>query len=241
MTYIKDRSSYLWKDKNPIDVICDQCKNIFNVQFRNAEKNFKKNNGKHVCSKCKGQPERPQCSSDYWTKEKREYHSESLKNSEKYKKAIEARDLSGEKNGMHGKVHTKETRKKMSQARTGKLGPNATAWKGGKSSLTRRVKKAVHCRFNWYYNVYKRDNWTCQKCDSKKQIDAHHIEPIYKIIKRLTQDLTFDTDEDKIEWLLTQDEIVDSKLKNGITLCRECHKKEHSNWGSHNPEVRKKK
>lgn len=41
-----------------------------------------------------------------------------------------------------------------------------------------------------------------------------------------------------MDWLIVQPEIVDNELKNGITLCRKCHKEIHKNWGSHEPQVR---
>jgi hypothetical protein len=43
---------------------------------------------------------------------------------------------------------------------------------------------------------------------------------------------------DLYEFLISLDIIVDSNQENGITLCRECHKKEHINFGSHNPIVK---
>lgn len=136
---------------------------------------------------------------------------------------------------MFGKRASIETRKLMSISRTGKLGPNATAWKGGKQSLTRRVKKIIHTRFNWYAKVYKRDNWTCQHCGSKKNLDAHHINPISILIPYLIKDKVFDSVEIQIEWLANQPKIADVELRNGVTLCRTCHKRVHINWGSHKP------
>jgi hypothetical protein len=47
-----------------------------------------------------------------------------------------------------------------------------------------------------------------------------------------------------VKWQQEQDknkysaeEQTDNELLNGITLCRECHKKIHLNWGSHNPKI----
>jgi len=41
-------------------------------------------------------------------------------------------------------------------------------------------------------------------------------------------------ESDKFNFIITHSEIIDKDLKNGKTLCRTCHKKAHSNWGSHN-------
>lgn len=56
----------------------------------------------------------------------------------------------------------------------------------------------------WRKGVFKRDNYTCIKCNSKSNIQAHHIKEWSKCIE-----LRF-------------------KLSNGITLCHECHQKEHN-------------
>lgn len=56
----------------------------------------------------------------------------------------------------------------------------------------------------WRMSVYKRDNYTCQKCGKKGNIQAHHIIPLV-VDKSLALD-----------------------INNGITLCIPCHQKEHN-------------
>jgi hypothetical protein len=51
--------------------------------------------------------------------------------------------------------------------------------------------------------VFKRDNKTCQKCGSKKKIQAHH--------------LTYENHKNEL-----------NHLEDLITLCEDCHKKEHN-------------
>lgn len=54
----------------------------------------------------------------------------------------------------------------------------------------------------WKKEVFKRDNWTCQKCGQKSgNIEAHHIKSWSEY-----PDMRFD-------------------LSNGQTLCKSCHKK----------------
>lgn len=77
------------------------------------------------------------------------------------------------------------------------------------------------------------DGWRCQDCRNKtRKIDAHHITALARIIRDLLQGRQFANDTETVEWLITQPEIADPELRNGKTLCRECHKAVH-NWGSH--------
>ena len=223
-----------------IVVVCDVCAKEYTIRLASA-KNSLKAHGHHQCASCSAKLRKPlpQCDKSFWTEDQREKHSRAIKGSKKYYSAIKDRDMSGDKNGMFGKKHSAEARKKMSMGRTWGTGENAYAWKGGVTSINSRVKGLLHTRLNWYSRVYARDGWKCRLCDSKTRIDAHHIKPISTIIKALINDTTFETESEKVEYLIEQDSIADNNLKNGITLCRSCHKKIHTNWGSHNPEVLK--
>jgi len=224
--------------KTRIDVICDYCFKSFDRTIRNIKKTRKNNDNQDLCKNCsckKYANKKPQCSPEYWTDKKKLENGEKIKNSPKYIAGIKNIDIKGEKNHMYGKKHTTDTLSKMSKSRTGKLGENATAWKGGKQSLNSRLKKLLRTRFNWYKKIFERDNYTCQKCNIRGgRLDAHHIKKFSLIIKELLINHKFLNDEDKLEWLIEQPEIKDLELINGITLCRACHKLEHSNWGSHN-------
>jgi hypothetical protein len=69
---------------------------------------------------------------------------------------------------------------------------------------------------SWRDDVYKRDHYACRKCGSKEKLHAHHIITLYDICVQYNMDL---------------DEILTSELfndrDNGITLCPDCHQKEH--------------
>jgi len=63
----------------------------------------------------------------------------------------------------------------------------------------------------WRELVYERDNFTCQKCFVKGgEMNAHHIQNFSD-----NEELRFNID-------------------NGITFCRECHYKFHSEYGFNN-------
>lgn len=83
-------------------------------------------------------------------------------------------------------------------------GENNPMWKGGitpENVMIRTSKPMI----TWRNEVFVRDDFTCQHCGQKGgKLQAHHIKP-------------FSTHPD-----LRED------LDNGITLCVDCHKAEHS-------------
>lgn len=84
--------------------------------------------------------------------------------------------------------------------------------------------------------IYERDNFRCKKCNSKNKIEIHHIKPIKNIVD-LYKPFFIDKNE-LYNHLIKLDIIIDINLENGITLCRECHKIEHVNFGSHFPKIK---
>jgi len=58
----------------------------------------------------------------------------------------------------------------------------------------------------WSLMVRARDNYTCQDCGSKKNLTAHHVK---KKVKHKNRRFS---------------------VKNGITLCRDCHDKREGNF-----------
>ena len=225
------------KPSDKILVKCEDCGSDRIIKLQTA-KNISRLNDCHLCRSCKSKKTiKPQNTKEYWTDIKKEDHGKLISNDNTFKTSIKNRDNSGEKNGMFGKKMSKESIDKMSVSRIGKTGENSTAWKGGKVSVVRCVKSICHTRFNWYFRVYQRDNFCCQKCGSKK-IEAHHKDPIFNIIKELCKDKVFESKHEQIEWLVNQPRIKDEFLLNGITLCRNCHKEAHVKWGSHKPNVK---
>lgn len=122
---------------------------------------------------------------------------------------------------------TIERKKKISSKWIGKNNPR---WKGGITSLTKTIRHLLEYR-EWRLMVFGRDNFTCQKCSKRGcYLHAHHI----KSFSSIMQYYEITTLEEALEcaelW----------NINNGITLCKECHKKIHkkviNNVNDENPD-----
>jgi hypothetical protein len=109
--------------------------------------------------------------------------------------------LPKEKNPLYGRKHSKERIEKTRQSI--KKHFDLFGRKTPKLEALRKSKKYKE----WRNTIFKRDNWTCQKCKARNRkgkkiiLHADHIKPFAKYPK-----LRF-------------------KTKNGRTLCDKCHKK----------------
>lgn len=200
-----------------VNVICDNCNSDFIRTLKNIKLLRQKWKGRDICKSCSCKLsiyKRPQCTKEYWSDIDIKYqHGLSIKSSENYYKSIKNRPtIFGKDNPMYGKTVSDDTRKKMSVARTGKIGENATAWKGGKVSITRLVK-GFQNRNGWYKMIYERDGFMCVFCGSKNKIEAHHKIPIKNIIDSYKH--KFDNNEDLYNFLISLDIIKDINLDNG--------------------------
>lgn len=83
-------------------------------------------------------------------------------------------------------------------------GENHWNWKGVISSEAKKIWCSLEYRL-WREAVFARDNYECQECgyDNGGILEAHHIKTQKKY-----PELRFN-------------------INNGITLCKECHKKKH--------------
>lgn len=79
-----------------------------------------------------------------------------------------------------------------------RIGPNAPAYKDGKSMQRERARKAVALK-KWRIKVYQRDDFKCAHCGDSGYLNAHHIIPF------------------------SEDESLATDISNGITLCEKCH------------------
>ena len=81
-------------------------------------------------------------------------------------------------------------------------GKNHPNWKGGLTKKSIIIRNSPKMK-EWRNSVFKRDDYTCQKCRLRGVfLEAHHIKPF-----ALFENLRFD-------------------ISNGVTLCKPCHLKE---------------
>ena len=81
-------------------------------------------------------------------------------------------------------------------------------WKGGVTPENVSIRKSVKYR-KWRKNVFERDNYICQICGQKGyKLRAHHINNFAEY----------------------KDERME--VDNGITLCANCHRKIHNQYGN---------
>ena len=86
-----------------------------------------------------------------------------------------------------------------------KGGKDCHFWKGGVANKNKVLRASLRFKL-WRESVFERDKWTCQDCwKIGNELHPHHIKSFADYPK-----LRFATD-------------------NGVTLCKECHKKRHQN------------
>lgn len=107
--------------------------------------------------------------------------------------------------GMLGKKQSKETREKMSKAHKKRVKQGTHhLWKGGITPINSAIRHSIEYRL-WRESVFARDNWRCKKCKKRGgELEAHHIKGFAEC-----KELRFAID-------------------NGMTLCKDCHKKIHN-------------
>lgn len=116
------------------------------------------------------------------------------------------------RNPMKGRRHSEETKLRMSLARRA---ANNANWRGGLTEMILGFRKSP-AYYQWRRAVLKRDNYTCQECGGGHQRHAHHIRAVSEYPEGMLD------------------------IDNGITLCRECHKR-HTLWSYLKPKRRKGK
>lgn len=105
----------------------------------------------------------------------------------------------GTKNHNFGKKASIETKQKMSNALVGIFAKDKNPmWKGGISKENSLIRASLKYK-KWKLQVFYRDLFICQCCNSRKRMEAHHIKSFADY-----PELRFN-------------------VNNGVTLCNSCH------------------
>lgn len=89
-------------------------------------------------------------------------------------------------------------------------------YKNGLSPLYNKIRLIAQYK-EWRSLVFKRDNYTCVECGGRNNIHAHHIKTVREILEENNIKTIFEAKHCKELW----------DIDNGMTLCRQCHLKEH--------------
>ncbi len=102
-------------------------------------------------------------------------------------------------------------------------GVNASQWKGGKTSYSTLIRSSEKYS-QWRISVFKRDGFCCQECgcNKGKNLHAHHKKRFSVILDNIKEKFPLLSIKDIAK---NYPDLWD--IKNGITLCIKCHKKEH--------------
>lgn len=134
-----------------------------------------------------------------------------------------------------------ESRKKVSKSKKGKVnlkqrGNKHWNWKGGVSSITKEVKQIILHK-TWRELIFKRDNYTCQKCGGQGcYLHPHHIKSynilMSEFLHKYNQFSPIEDKETLTRLAITYEPFWD--IDNGTTLCKKCHKEFHKLFGNKN-------
>jgi len=102
---------------------------------------------------------------------------------------------------------SKETKEKMKNNHKDFSGKNNPNYNPNLTDKGRKQRRHGWGQNKWKNQIKKHNNFTCQKCGSKENLQAHHIN----------------------NWKNFKEQRLD--IDNGITLCKDCHKKLHSLFG----------
>lgn len=90
-------------------------------------------------------------------------------------------------------------------------------WKGGITRFNKELRNYIK-HIKWSDNVFKRDNYTCIKCNKRGgYLEAHHVVSLQSIKEKFS--LKTIEEAEKCSVL--------SDISNGLTFCKSCHYKYH--------------
>lgn len=133
-----------------------------------------------------------------------------------------------------GRKHSEKTKRKLSDYFTDKpnfkiRGDKSPSWKGGITPLVEIIRHSLEFK-QWRKTIFERDNYLCQKCFIKRKYLHPHHKKLFSII--FTEFLQIYDQFSPIEDRETLARLAMKykpfwEVNNGITFCKDCHKKIH--------------
>lgn len=128
-----------------------------------------------------------------------------------------------------GKIFSKKWIENMSESHKGKRhslkqrikigiklrGSNSHLWRGGITKINKKVRESIYYK-RWRDKVFKRDGYTCLLCDRRGKLNVDHYPKTLASIMSTNKILS-------LAAAVRCKELWD--VKNGRTLCIDCHKK----------------
>jgi len=113
-----------------------------------------------------------------------------------------------------------ETRHKISESHKLLKGEKSVSWKGGVTPVSLLVRHSLKHKL-WREAIFKRDNWTCKKCNKRGEyLEAHHLKRFNKLVQEAIREFPLLS---KYDACMLYQPLWD--IDNGITFCRKCHDK----------------
>ena len=223
----------VYKKDNAYFRICNDCGNTREIQRQSYIKGLKKD--KHFCLSCMQKGKR---NHNYkvnpWNKGLNKEIDDRIKNAAikdaEAKRGQNPWNIGKTYEELMGKSWADNFKNKVSVSKSGI--PNyknrKELSKSKSASYFRKMcRKLLYSE--WTSRILKRDNYTCQLCGYKKDLEVHHIRRFSDILYTVAERLNLDLDDYKEftndEFNTFREEVIkEHKLEDGITLCRECHK-----------------
>lgn len=103
------------------------------------------------------------------------------------------------------------------------VGEKSPHWKGVSYGLYDKIR--AYSRDNLHKIAKERDNFTCQFCGSKENLQVHHKKPLWKIYYEILEEHPeYDRHEniEELREIMVNDKRIND-IDNLITCCEECH------------------
>ena len=215
--------------------ICDDCGEVREIQRQSYNKLLKKD--VHLClSCCQKGVRNHQYAKPAWNSGLTKDTDDRVKQYGKHGSLTKIGSVPWNKgksyDELKGEEWSEKFKKKVSSIKKGV--PN---YKRRYATVRNRSFKAfrTYCKeilyISWKRPILERDDFKCQKCGSRKNLEVHHLSPFRDILRDVSKKLNLNLSKYN-EWsveelnLFREEIIKEHKLEDGITLCKLCHMEE---------------